>query len=359
MTPNTGDELGGLPTSPLARVLIIVASAIIILAGVKFAAEIVAPVLFAIFLATLTSPLLQRLENRGLSTVRALAVMVAGTLALGGGFIALIYFSIRQAFNQPSATNATLGATRSSLQGLEMNATVQGTNILSDKFVLQASSAILHAVSSAVFQLIILITLFVFFLIAFPRFRSPELVEYVDSSPLFAPLLAVRQDLWNFLVIRTKVNAFMAVPATIFLVVAGIDFALLWGVLLFVFSFIPYIGFILATIPPALLGWIEYGPVGAIAVIIVFAVVNIVAEYWFFPRSAGKGLNIPAWVVLISVFFWGWLLGPLGTLIAVPITLLLRVLLSSFTEARWLVDLLGGDEGSRAQQNESTEDKSL
>ena len=240
-----------------------------------------------------------------------------------------------------------------------MNATVQGTNILSDKFVLQASSAILHAVSSAVFQLIILITLFVFFLIAFPRFRSPELVEYVDSSPLFAPLLAVRQDLWNFLVIRTKVNAFMAVPATIFLVVAGIDFALLWGVLLFVFSFIPYIGFILATIPPALLGWIEYGPVGAIAVIIVFAVVNIVAEYWFFPRSAGKGLNIPAWVVLISVFFWGWLLGPLGTLIAVPITLLLRVLLSSFTEARWLVDLLGGDEGSRAQQNESTEDKSL
>ena len=92
MTPNTGDELGGLPTSPLARVLIIVASAIIILAGVKFAAEIVAPVLFAIFLATLTSPLLQRLENRGLSTVRALAVMVAGTLALGGFYRVDLFF---------------------------------------------------------------------------------------------------------------------------------------------------------------------------------------------------------------------------------------------------------------------------
>ncbi|HYC19678.1 MAG TPA: hypothetical protein VEF35_03530, partial [Candidatus Bathyarchaeia archaeon] len=55
------------------------------------------------------------------------------------------------------------------------------------------------------------------------------------------------------------------------------------------------------------------------------------------------GLNIPPWVVLVSVFFWGWLLGALGTLIAVPITLLIRVLLSNFTEARWLVDVLGGE----------------
>jgi len=180
-------------------------------------------------------------------------------------------------------------------------------------------------------------------LIAFPRFRSTELADHVDSSPLFAPLLAVRKDLWSFLVIRTKVNAFMAIPATIFLVAAGIDFALLWGVLLFVFSFIPYIGFALATIPPALLGWLEYGPIGAIAVVLVFVILNIIAEYVLFPRYAGKGLNIPPWVVLVSVFFWGWLLGALGTLIAVPITLLIRVLLSNYTEARWLVDVLGGD----------------
>jgi len=270
--------------------------------------------------------------------------MIAGTLALGSGLVALIYFSVRQILILPSAVNATaLTTTRSSLGGLGLNATLQPANILSNSFVLQASGAILHAVSSAVLQLAILITLFVFFLIAFPRFRSKELVDYVDSNALFAPLLAVRQDLWNFLVIRAKVNAFMAIPATIFLVAAGIDLALLWGVLLFVFSFIPYIGFVLATIPPALLGWVEYGPIGAIAVVIVFVVLNIIAEYVLFPRYAGKGLNTPPWVVLVSVFFWGWLLGPLGTLIAVPITLLIRVLLSNFTEARWLVDVLGGD----------------
>jgi predicted PurR-regulated permease PerM len=333
---DVGDELLGARLSPLARLLVIAASVIIILAGLKAAAEIAAPILFAIFLATLTSPLLQGLENRGLSTARALAVMIAGTLALGGGFVALIYLSVRQILILPSAANAgALGAARSSLAGLGLNGTLEPANILSDRFVLQASSAIL--------QLVILITLFVFFLIAFPRFRSTELADHVDSSPLFAPLLAVRQDLWSFLAIRTKVNAFMAIPATIFLVAAGIDFALLWGVLLFVFSFIPYIGFTLATIPPALLGWIEYGPIGAIAVVLVFVILNVIAEYVLFPRYAGKGLNIPPWVVLVSVFFWGWLLGALGTLIAVPITLLIRVLLSNFTVARWLVDVLGGD----------------
>ncbi len=88
---------------------------------------------------------------------------------------------------------------------------------------------------------------------------------------------------------------------------------------------------------------VEDGPIGAIAVVLVFVILNIIAEYVLFPRYAGKGLNIPPWVVLVSVFFWGWLLGALGTLIAVPITLLIRVLLSNFTEARWLVDVLGGE----------------
>jgi predicted PurR-regulated permease PerM len=152
----TGDELLGARLSPLARLLVIAASVIIILAGLKAAAEIAAPILFAIFLATLASPLLQGLENRGLSTARALAVMIAGTLALGGGFVALIYLSVRQILILPSAANAgALGAARSSLAGLGLNGTLEPANILSDRFVLQASSAIL--------QLVILITLFVFF----------------------------------------------------------------------------------------------------------------------------------------------------------------------------------------------------
>ncbi len=347
-------EFIGARLPPLARLLVMGASAIIILAAMKAAAEIVAPTLFAIFLALIASPFLHRLERRGLSTTRALAVMTVGAIAFTVAIIALVYFSVSRAFTQASVVNAnaTLEATRSSLSTVGLNATsLQPISLLSDKFALQASVAILQFVSSAMLQLVLLVTLFVFFLVALPRTYTREVADYVQSHPISGPLFAIRQNVVDFVVIRTKVNAITAIPAVVFLLLAGIDFALLWGVLLFVFSFIPYIGFVLATIPPALLGWIEYGPIGAIAVVAVFLVINVIAENVLFPRYTGKGLNIPAYVVLLSVVFWGWILGPLGTLIAVPITLLLRAVLSNYTEARWLVELLGGDEAPLAKED--------
>jgi AI-2 transport protein TqsA len=349
MSIDLDDLIQGARLSPLARLLVMAASAIIILAGMKAAAGIIAPTLFAIFLAILVSPLLHNLERRGLSTSRALAVMAISAIAIGTGIIALIYFSISRVFSpSPAASNATITATQSSLAGLGINATgLQAGAILSDRFALQATVAILQAVGSVVVQLILLVTLFVFFLLALPRLRTSEIVEYAAAHPISGPLLAIRKDILDFVVIRTKVNFITAVPAVIFLFIAGIDFAFLWGVLLFFFSFIPYIGFALAMIPPAILGWLEYGPIGAIAVVAVFLVINFIAEYVLFPRYTSKGLNIPPYVVLLSVVFWGWLLGALGTLIAVPITLLLRVLLSNFTEAHWLVTLLGGDDATQ------------
>jgi AI-2 transport protein TqsA len=344
MSTDNGETIKSGRLPPLGRLLVMAASAIIILAGMKAAAEIVAPTLFAIFHAILVSPLLHNLERRGLSTSRALALLAISAIAIGAGIIALIYFSISRVFSpSPSISNATIATTQSSLTGLGINATsLQPATILSDKFAVQATVAILQAVGGFTIQLILLVALFVFFLLALPRLRSHDLAEYAASHPISGPLLAIRKEIIDFVVIRTKVNFFTAIPAVIFLFVAGIDFAFLWGVLLFVFSFIPYIGFALATIPPAILGWLEYGPIGAIAVVAVFLVINFVAEYVLFPRYAGRGLNLPPYVVLLSVVFWGWLLGALGALIAVPITLLLRLLLSNFTEAHWLVDLLGG-----------------
>jgi AI-2 transport protein TqsA len=347
MSTDIGEVLGGERLPSLVRLLVMGASAIIILAGIKAAASIVAPTLFAIFLAILLNPLLHNLERRGLSTNRALAVLAIGATAVGVGIIAVIYFSLTSVFNPSSAiNNASIATTQPFLAGLGINASVlQASTILNDRFALQATTAILQAVGGIIVQLILVVTLFVFFLLALPRIRTSEITEYVESHPISGPLLAIRTDVFNFVVIRTKVNFITAVPATLILFLMGIDFAVLWGVLLFFLSFIPYIGFALAMIPPAVLGWLQYGPVGAIAVVAVFLVINFVAEYVLFPRYTSKGLNIPPYVVLLSVVFWGWLLGALGTLIAVPITLLMRVILSNFTEAHWLVNLLGSDDG--------------
>ena len=346
MSTNIGEVLKGERSPSLVRLLVMGASAVIILAGMKAAAGIVAPTLLAIFLAILVSPLLHNLERRGLSTNRALAVLAIGATVVGTCIIAVIYFSLTSVFNASSAaSNASISTNQPLLAGFGINATgPQAASMLHDTLALQAATAILQAIGGIIVQLILLVTLFVFFLLAMPRMRSSKITEYVETHPLAGPLLAIRKDIHDFVVIRTKVNFFTAVPVTLILLIMGIDFAVLWGVLLFFLSFIPYIGFALAMIPPAILGWLEYGPIGAIAVVAVFLVINFIAENVIFPRYAGKRLNIPPYVVLLSVAFWGWLLGALGTLIAVPITLLVRVLLSNFTEVDWLVNLFGSND---------------
>src|SRR5450756_1808999 len=125
MSTDIGEVLGDERVPSLARLLLMAASAIIILAGVKAAAGIIAPTLFAIFLAILLSPLLHNLERRGLSTNRALAVLAIGATAVGTGIIAVIYFSISRFFNPSSTTsNASIATTQPLLAGLGINATV-------------------------------------------------------------------------------------------------------------------------------------------------------------------------------------------------------------------------------------------
>src|SRR5659263_448205 len=124
MSTDIGEVLGGERLPSLVRLLVMGASAIIILAGIKAAAGIVAPTLFAIFLAILLSPLLHNLEHRGLSTNRALAVLAIGATAVGTGIIAVIYFSISRFFNPSSTTsNASIATTQPLLAGLGINAT--------------------------------------------------------------------------------------------------------------------------------------------------------------------------------------------------------------------------------------------
>jgi predicted PurR-regulated permease PerM len=117
--------------------------------------------------------------------------------------------------------------------------------------------------------------------------------------------------------------------------------AAFWGFLAFALSFIPYLGFWLAVIPPMLIAWSELGPMYAVIILIGAAFINFIAENILFPQAAGKGLKISPAVVFISLVFWGFVLGSIGALLAVPLTLALIMFLQFFEETRWIGDLLG------------------
>lgn len=127
------------------------------------------------------------------------------------------------------------------------------------------------------------------------------------------------------------------------LLIMGVPAALVWGVLSFVTNFIPNIGFVIGLVPPAVLALLEGGPDLAIAVVIVYSVANVLIQTVIQPKIVGDALGLSATLTFLSLVFWAWVLGPLGALLAIPMTLLAKALLVDVDpQARWVIPLLSG-----------------
>ena len=160
-------------------------------------------------------------------------------------------------------------------------------------------------------------------------------------------------DFIEYFVIRAKVNLFYGIGVSAVLFVFDINFAILWGLLTFVLGFIPYIGIILAAIPAVLVAWAKYGIQGAIIMAVFFVIINTIAESYIFPKLTGKGLQMSVYVVFVSVFVWGWILGPTGFFIGVPLTIIIIRYLAKYDETRWLASMMGSSEEDDAKKKKS------
>jgi AI-2 transport protein TqsA len=128
--------------------------------------------------------------------------------------------------------------------------------------------------------------------------------------------------------------------------ILGLDFALLWGVVAFLFNYVPNIGSIIAAIPAVLLALVQLGLGKAILVAVGYLVINMLIGNLIEPRVLGKGLGLSTLVVFLSLVFWGWVLGPMGMLLSVPLTMTLVMALESHSKTRGFAILLGIESGT-------------
>jgi AI-2 transport protein TqsA len=164
----------------------------------------------------------------------------------------------------------------------------------------------------------------------------------VDAdNPQVARLVVVGQNVVRQFGLRAIVNLATAAGITVALFALGVDFPLLWGVLIFFLSYIPYIGLVLGAAPAVLLALAEFGLGRALVVVTVVIAVNILAENVLSPTLMGRGLDLSPTVVFLSFVFWTWLLGGPGAFLALPITLFVAVMLGTFPETRWIARLMG------------------
>jgi predicted PurR-regulated permease PerM len=136
------------------------------------------------------------------------------------------------------------------------------------------------------------------------------------------------------------VNLITATGMLVLLLLLGVDDALLWAVGTFFLSFVPYLGLVLAMIPPAILALAESGPLAAATVIVGATALNLIAENVVEPTLTGRALSLSIWLVFVMFFFWVWLIGPLGALLSMPITVLVVLVLQHNERTRWLGELL-------------------
>jgi AI-2 transport protein TqsA len=330
----------------MLRPLLMVASAVLILGAMRIAAPILNPLLLALVITLLCNPIYLWLQRRGLVSWLALLIMIGSFLI--GAVVMVVFIGISL-----SRLTASLAEYQSLLAGQELAlrnwlagyglvaADIQFFGLLNSANLTRVLGAMIAGISNVLGNALLVIVMVVFFLIELPAFRRRLRANLGEHNPLFVRLQRFGGSVVSYFVIRTYINLVVAVGASVALAALTVPFAPLWGLVIFLLSYIPYIGIPVAALPAVLLALAEHGFVRAGLVILTITLINAAIENLVAPAMIGRRLSLSPAVVFVSFFFWTWLLGPPGTFLSMPITVLLTFLLDSYDETRWLARLMG------------------
>ena len=326
------------------RVVLILAATMGILVMLRLGAPILNPILFAVVMTLLFSPVYSWLLRRGLPAPLALLIMLVLLVGLFLGLISILGASISRFTERLGFYTAELNGQVDSLDALLERlglSNVDVRDVVKPGALADALGAVLSGISGFLSNLFLILMIMLFLLGEGPAMMNRLRSSVSSDNPQVARLTTVGQDVVRQFGLRAVVNLVTGAGVTILLLVLGVDLALLWGILTFFLSFIPYVGLVLAVAPAVVLALAEFGVTRAALVIAGVVVINILAENVLSPMMMGRGLNISPTIVFLSFIFWAWLLGGPGAFLALPITLFLAVMFGTFPETRWLAGLIG------------------
>ena len=330
------------------RVLVGAAAMVVVVGGLKAAAWLVAPLMLAVALTIVFHPLRIYLERRTPRWVATTAVLLAAYVLILLFLLALVISLGQLAALVPKyapEVNQHIDDIGSWLQdrGVASGQSQTMASALDPQKIVGAVTSFLSNIAGALTSLFFFGMLLVFLavdsayvgrLIELSRTHRPHLVDALTS---FA------HGTRTYLAVSAIFGLIVAVCDTVLLWAMGVPGAFVWGVLAFVTNFIPNIGFVIGLIPPSLVALLDSGPGLMLAVIVVYSLLNLVIQSIIQPRYVGEAVGLSTSLTFLSLVFWTWILGPLGALMAVPMSLLLKaILVEADPDARWLDVVLSG-----------------
>ncbi|MCG8418145.1 MAG: AI-2E family transporter [Proteobacteria bacterium] len=347
-------------TAPVPRALIVLlamACFVVVVAGLRVAGQIILPTMVALFLSLLSLPPMRRLERLGVPSGLAIAIVVIAASTMVFLVSAVFGRSITQFQSQIPFYQERLDLLVGSAVGW---LAAKGIELDPDKLVGSIDgSAILRLVSNtasglvaALSNLFLVILTMVFMLLEANSLAAKLRTAMGDPNADLSQFTRAAKRVNKYLAIKTWVSLATGVLVGLLCMVVGVNFPLLWALIAFLFNFVPNIGSIIAAVPAILLTLVQYGVGRAAIVGAGYLIINVLIGNAVEPRLMGRRLGLSTLVVFLSMLFWGWVWGPVGMLLSVPLTVIIKILFEYTDDLRWLAILLGpGDSASWADSD--------
>jgi AI-2 transport protein TqsA len=335
--------------SGAARLLLVGAAFVVVIAGMRAAASILIPILLALFLALLCLPAVRWMHAKRVPNALAVPVVLVMAVLLGAALFSLISHAVG-GFAEAAAEYAE---TVSKLwKSIEDKLEVRFGGEIPDE-IAQAldPSRLLGLVGIVLGQLtgligsllmIVLMVVFLLFeLLALPNKLAAMSVRSEDCGQFDRIVRSINR----YISIKTFVSLLTGLTAGVACAVIGVPHAPLWGICAFLLNFIPNIGSVLAAVPPLLLVLVvpELGVADAIAIAGTYFGINFVFGNMVEPKMMGRSLDLSTLVVFMSMVFWGWVFGAVGMFLSVPLTMVIKIALEGAESTRPIAILLGAE----------------
>lgn len=344
-------------------VLMNAAFMIVVLAGVKAASSILIPFALAVFAAIVTQPLVTLFQRVRVPKAGAILITVTFVLAISTIVGQVVSSSVKGfSANLPTYTEQL----KNQLMNIPALAEFDILNVSTSSLIAQIDPGMslklgLNVLSGFgdVLGNLFLITLAVIFMLFEADLFAKKLTKMANgSSHIHANVSSFVESVKGYMMIKTLTSLATGILVSICLWWMDVNHYLLWGLIAFLFNFIPNIGSILAAIPAVCLAFIQFGSGTALMVMLVYIAINTLIGSVIEPRFMGEGLGLSTLVVFLSLVFWGWLLGPVGMLLSIPLTMVVKIACDMHPQTAWLSLMLSGEEKAIVEPQEPASQES-
>ena len=321
------------------------AAFVIVVAGMRAAQDVLIPFLLAIFIATICNPLVLFLQKKRIPHAFAIFFVFMLMIAFGFGITSVLGTSLNEFSNNfPQYQILLKGYAEDIISFLDNRGVSISGQLLLEQFdpgaAVSLTSGILSRLGSILTNTLLIILMVVFMLIEANIYKDKIMKIFKGTDERIEQFTSFTYTVKRYMLIKTALSMATGICATVWLIILDVNYPFLWGFLTFLLNYIPTIGSNIAAIPPVLMALIQYDLFFMFLVALGYLVINNVIGSFLEPRIMGHGMGIYPLIVFVSLIFWGWIFGPIGMILCVPMTTIIKIAFANTEKTQWISTLL-------------------